>query len=84
MKARIAQWLDKHASPTWRNWHKLHSTWVSLFWFAFYGMTCAIYAFTGLTIVQEHPLIFTVMCMAATVTWGIARMTKQPGTDDVG
>lgn len=79
----LASWMDAHASPAWRQWHKLHSSWVSIFWFAFYGALVSMDAFIGTSLVQAHPIGFTLVSMGATVTWGVARMTKQPGTDDV-
>lgn len=83
VRGRIAQWLDAHASPAWRDWHKLHSSWTALFWFLFYGFLCSLTAWAGTTIVQEHPVAFTAICMFSTLTWGVARLTKQPGTHDV-
>lgn len=79
----LVQWLDAHASPAWRQWHLLHSSWVAMFWCAFYGMVLSLDAFTGTAMVQSHPFVFMGICMMATLTWGIARMTKQPGTHDV-
>ena len=75
----VTKWID----PNWRQFFKLHSSWVAMFWLAFYGLfSCVqILAYNEkLPIVTEHPLLFTMSFCVATVTWGIARVTNQPGT----
>ena len=83
MKACIARWLDAHANPEWRQLLSFHSTWVAMFWFLFYGAFMSLTAFVGTDWVQEHPFCFMGICMTACMTWGFARLTKQPGTHDV-
>lgn len=74
------RWIDPH----WRELFQLHSTWVALFWMAFYGLftLAQIFAFNGVlgSFMTTHPTLFGLSFMFATLTWGIARLTNQPGT----
>lgn len=75
MKARIAQWLDAHADPDWRNFHLLYENWIALTWALVSGLWIFTPALNGLI-----PLwMFGCLCFGVPILICIARITKQPG-----
>jgi hypothetical protein len=77
----MRQWLigklDARAVPEWRRAHKLWSVRVALFWATFGGIYMALPAFMG----AMPPWVFGLLCIGMSVTWVLARITKQPGSD---
>lgn len=75
---------DKWIDPHWREFFQLHSTWVAIFWASFYGVftVAQIFAFNGVLSVfmTSHPVVFATSFLVATITWALARLTNQPGT----
>ncbi len=78
MLERLAQWLDAHASPAWREAPRLHSIWVVCFWAIISGLYAALPAF----MYYMPPFVFAVLCIVFCLVLAIARFTKQPGMDE--
>ena len=62
-------------SPEWKDWHRLWSMRVTIFWFLFYGAWIALPAFQNM-MSSWH---FLLISMVSTLTIGIARLYNQPG-----
>ena len=79
IRAEIAQFLDDHADPVWRQFHRLRSVQVALFWAVVAGAWVALPAFQGMV----PPGVFAGFCIAFSLAICFARLTKQPGLPDV-
>lgn len=79
LRAKIAAWLDAHASPDWRNAHRLHSFQVAMVLAVLQGAWAAVPAFQSMF----PPVRFLVLCVFVSVVLMIVRFTKQPDVPDV-
>ncbi len=61
----------------WRDWHKVWSMRLTLFWGAFVGAVYCLSAFYN----YFNPWLFLVLNVTGYATIAIARVTKQPGVD---
>jgi VIT1/CCC1 family predicted Fe2+/Mn2+ transporter len=61
----------------WKNAHRLSSIWVAGFWGGFGGLLCILPAFINM----DNLWILGPIILFMSITFAIARVTKQPGID---
>jgi uncharacterized membrane protein YoaK (UPF0700 family) len=83
MRAAIAQWLDKHADPSWRQMLHLHSTQAIFISGAFWSIVAGIWISLPAFIDWVPAPVFMGIATAFSFSIFIARFTKQPGLPDV-
>lgn len=77
-RARVAQWLDVHATPDWRLAHRLRSVQLSVFWAVVGGLWAALPAFQSFL----PPIWFAALCVGFSLAILFARFTGQKGLPD--
>jgi hypothetical protein len=71
----VASFLDRNATPEWRQAHKLWSVQLSVFWAVVGGLWVAVPVFQGMV----TPFVFVCLCVGMSLLILFARLTNQPG-----
>lgn len=74
---RLVDFLDNHAVEDWRQAHTFASVWVAGFWGAFGGLLSILPFFINMSNIWWLGPLLILM----SITFAVARFTKQPGAD---
>ena len=77
MRDKLVAWADAHLVANWRQWHRLWSVRIAIFWTVIEAVYTAFPAFQD----TMPPWVFLCACVFISLLLLFARLTHQPGLD---